>query len=328
MVRDSIVEILKDAPDNWGKWGPDDEIGAVNYLTPGEVLRGVGTVENGSVFPLGSYIGHPEGDPCVPGESGANHYITLDKGHYESGKIESNPGGQEWASDILHLPVHGTTTHVDAPAHVWYDDTIYNKFDANTTKGGLGRCGIENVAEHGIVGRGVLLDVARHRGVDHLDRGDHISLDELKACANEQGVELHPRDVLIIRTGVLEKFYESGQKAYDEAFVECQDGTCRINEPGPTYTDKFVDWIHEMETPMLATDTITAEQTISGETGTSVPLHPALLRDQGVLLGELTYLSDLAKDCAEDGKYDFLFVAAPLKIVGGTGSPINPLAIK
>lgn len=317
MADKRISDILAGVPDNWGRWGADDEVGAVNYLTSEQVLRGIGAVEDGETYALGLPVARPEGDPVWPDRAETAHYMERDEGHYESGKIPRR-GGLHGADDVVHMPLHATT-HVDAPGHVWYDGELYNGFDADTTKGGLERCAIDGVGEHGILGRGVLLDVARHRGVDALERGERITVDELTACAAAQGVDLERRDVPLIRTGWLEQYYdEDGADIYEGSF----------REPGLTYSDAVVEWFHEMEIPAFGTDTIANEQTVSDETGTPIPLHPALLRDQGVLFVEMLKLDDLADACAADDRYAFLFVAAPLKVVRGTASPVNPLAVR
>ncbi|MFB6170348.1 MAG: cyclase family protein [Haloarculaceae archaeon] len=307
-----LAEVFADAPSNWGKWGEDDEVGAVNYLDETQVLRGVRAVDSGRTFSLGVPIGHPDGDPKTPGRPDTQHYMARDHGHYVSGKEHRD---REGSDDVLIIPPHGTT-HVDALGHSWYGDELYNGFDPDTTMGGLDRCSVEPIAEHGVVGRGVLLDVARHRGVDHLDRGEHISLDELRACADAQGVDLEPRDVLLIRTGWLERFYDGERDLIYE-----------FDEPGITYSAELVEWFDEMEIPSFVTDTLANEQTHS-EMGLRLPLHATFIRDLGILFTEIALLSELAADCADDGRYDFLFVCSPLKVVHGTGSPVNPLAIK
>jgi kynurenine formamidase len=311
-MSDRLERTFADAPSNWGRWGEEDEVGAVNHLDEAQVLRGVQAVEHGRTFSLGVPIGHPEGDPKTPGRPDAQHYMRRDQGHYESGKAEAD---RPSADDVLSLSIHGTT-HVDALGHAWYGDQLYNGFDPNTTKGGLDRCSVEPIAEHGVVGRGVLLDVARHRGVDHLDRDAEVTLEELLECAEEQGVELEKSDVLVIRTGWLERFY-AGEQEPVRAF----------DEPGITYSEALADWFYEMEIPAFATDTLANERTFP-ESGIRLPLHATFIRDQGVLINEITLLDELAADCAEDGKYDFLYTCSPLKIVRATGSPVNPLAIK
>ena len=312
MSDDRLAETFADAPSNWGKWGEDDEVGAVNYLDEEQVLRGVQAVEHGRTFSLGVPLGRPDGDPKTPGRPDTQHYMRRDRGHYESGKVHAERQG---ADDVLFLSIHGTT-HVDAMGHAWYGDELYNGFDPGTTKGGLDRCSVEPIAEHGVVGRGVLLDIARHRGVDYLERDQQIPLDELLECAAEQGVEIEKRDVLVIRTGWLERFYAGEQEPVLE-----------FDEPGITYSADLADWFYEMEIPAFATDTLANERTYP-DSGIRLPLHATFIRDQGILLNEITLLDDLAADCAEDGKYDFLYTCSPLKVVRATGSPVNPLAIK
>lgn len=220
-------------PNNWGKWGNEDELGALNYLTSEGVLRGIQAVEKGETFALGLPINHESGDPVWPGRHDADHHMVRDQGHYESGKIpRSEP--RRSSDDVIYMYTHGST-HFDALGHVWYGDELYNGFDAETTMGGLGRCGIEHMAPHGIVGRGVLLDIARYRGVDRLPSGSRITLDELRDCADEQGVTLRKRDVLNVRTGVTEMWYEEGPRAYHEAYFTGDDDP-GVDFPGITYS--------------------------------------------------------------------------------------------
>ena len=137
------------------------------------------------------------------------------------------------------------------------------------------------------------------------------------ACAQAQGTEIRKRDVLIIRTNFLQLFFEQG-----EAFYE------GFNEPGLVYSPELVQWFQDMEIPNLVTDTIANEVTIDPNNGVALVLHNALMRNLGVTLTEIADLEQLAADCAEDGQYDFLYVAAPLKVAKGSGSPVNPVAIK
>ncbi|MGM0590123.1 MAG: cyclase family protein [Halobacteriota archaeon] len=321
-MTNDITDILDGSRTNWGRWGDEDEIGSLNYLTPQQVLRGVAAVETGETFALGIPLGSDDGDPKIPSRAGVQHYMTRDKSHYDADKVEDaylDPfAGVQIADDVLFTPVQGTT-HFDALGHVWYDDHLYNGFPAETTTGGLERCSIAPIANHGVVGRAVLLDVARYRGVDHLDPGERVTLDTLESCAETQGIEIEPRDILLVRTGWLEVFYEEGPEAF------YGDG---LDEPGLTYSPDLVDWFHRMEIPVLATDTLANEQTISDETGTRNPLHAALLRDLGVLFCELNWFAELADACADDEAYDMLYVGAPLEMVGATGSPVNPVVVR
>lgn len=313
-----VAELLKDLPTNWNRWGPDDEIGSLNYLTPEEVLRGIRSVRQGKVFTLSVVIGSPTGDPVWPGRTGATKLMTQDKGHYLCNKLRPAPGGLEYADDFITMFLQGTT-QFDALGHTWYDDQIWNGYDAKTTIGGMDKASVLPIAEHGVVGRAVLLDMARYRGKPHLDRGETFGLDDLLACAEKQGVTIEKHDILIIRTGWLKIFYEQGPAAfYGDSF----------NEPGLAFSRELVQWFYETEIPVLGTDTIANETTVDPETGVLLPLHNALMRNLGVLFNEILWLEDLADDCASDGQYTFLYAGAPLKVYRGTGAPVNPIAVK
>jgi kynurenine formamidase len=323
--KSHISDILEAAPSNWGKWGTEDEIGAVNRLDSEAVLRGIAAIEDGTVLTLGAPINDPDGDPVWPNSrrSPPETFMVTDKGHVEAGKLDREPFGfTEAANDVIHMSTHGPT-HVDSLAHVWYDDRLYNGFDANTTKGGLDRCGIKNLGEHGIVGRGVLLDIARHRGVDSLDPGSRIKIEEIESCAETQNLDIGSRDIVLLRTGILEVFYEEGPEVFYDRYAP--GGT--MNEPGLTYTDETAAWFHDREISFFGTDTFASEQTQSEECETLLPLHPALLRDLGIPIGEKFKLDELSERCADRDSSEFFFSAAPLKIVAGTASPINPIAI-
>lgn len=322
------TELFSKLPDNWGRWGTDDELGTLNYLTNDQVVRGINAVESGDVFTLGTRITDPGGDPVATGVSTPEHEMLLQYDDSEPDSSPSETGGRlEYSADSLFTPVHGTTTHVDALGHVSYDTELYNGFNAATSQEGLDHCGIAPASEHGIVGRGVLLDVARYREVEALECGARISLSELKACADAQSVQIETNDIILIRTGLMDLFYRHGPENFYETYLVSDDDGAFENEPGPTLDRDFVDWVHERQIPIIGIDTIHGEQTVSSTTGTKTPLHPALLRNLGVYLSELHLLGNLASHCADEGRWSFCYMASPLKLVGGTGSPINPLAI-
>src|SRR5450759_1817135 len=132
----SLHDLLADAPTNWGRWGPNDELGSLNFLTPAEVLRGVQSVKQGKVITLGMAIGNKGGDPVWPGRTPAQRLMTQDKGHYASGKLAAMKGGLEYADDFVVMFLQGSTQY-DALGHTWYDDKIWNGYDAMTTMGGM-----------------------------------------------------------------------------------------------------------------------------------------------------------------------------------------------
>ena len=312
----TLNEVLKDAPKNWGRWGDDDEIGCLNYLTPEEVLRGVRHVRSGKVFTLGVPVGRAGGDPVWPGRSGAMKLMTQDRGHYVAGKLKPLPGGLEYADDYITAFLQGSS-QFDALGHTWYDNQLYNGFSAETTTGGMAKCGVDKIAQHGVVGRGVLVDIARYRGKDSLQSGETFGVDDLEAAAGKQGVSIEKHDNLLIRTGWLKGFYDNG------AFP-----SGKFNEPGLTYSLELAQWFQENEIASLSTDTIANEVTIDPENGILLTLHAALMRNLGLLFSEILWVEPLADDCAQDGQYSFLYAAAPMNIIGGTGAPVNPVVVK
>lgn len=308
---------LENSPKNWGRWGPNDELGTLNFLTNQEILRGVRAVKQGKVISLGLQIGRKGGDIVFPGRSTTIHVMTQDEGLYKSGNLKPLPGGLKYADDAVFMYIQGTT-QCDAIGHAWHGDKIYNGYSADTTTGGLTKASIVPIAEKGIVGRGVLLDIARYKGVKHLAKGEAVTLEDIQGAAKKQKVEVQKHDIMVLRTGYITVFYYEGSDAY---FKD-------LNEPGITYTKELVDWFHEMEISAFAADTLSSEQTHSNTTNTMVPMHIFLMNYLGIPIQEILWLEELADDCAKDGQYDFLYSCAPLKFVGATGSPINPLAIK
>jgi kynurenine formamidase len=159
--------------------------------------------------------------------------------------------------------------------------------------------------------------MAKFRGKENLDKAETFTHHDLLACAEAQGVTIEKRDILVIRTNFLKLFFDQG-----EAFYE---GFC---EPGLIYSPELVQWFQDMEIPNLVTDTIANEVTTDPENGVALVLHNALMRNLGVVFTEICDLEKLAADCASDGQYTFLYVAAPLKVAKASGSPVNPVAIK
>lgn len=317
MGKYSIEDVLSSRT-NWNRWGPDDEIGTLNFLSNDQVLSAVRSVKKGRVFPLGLTV-RGEGEPVSPRRKPPLiHLMTQDEGSYKSGRMKPYPGGLKFADDMVVMYLQGTT-HIDAIGHAWHGNTIYNNYSADTTTGGLSKASIAPIARKGIVARGVLLDMAQFKGVDHLSKGEPVTLEDIRGAAKKQGVEVRKHDVLLLRTGYINVFYNEGEKAYFQDF----------NEPGIAFENDLAEWFRETEISAYGTDTIAGEQKHSSTVpGVDNPLHIVLLKFLGLPIQELLWLEDLARDCKEDGQYDFLYVCSPLRIAEGTASPINPLAIK
>ncbi|NYF96732.1 cyclase family protein [Janibacter cremeus] len=312
----SLTELLKDAPSNWGKWGPDDEVGSLNYLGPEQVIAAAGLIRSGKVFPIQRLIGDPKGDPVWPSRKPAVRTQIMDESTWDSEDAPAFPGGLHYADDKIEAFLQGSTQY-DALGHVWYDGKLWNGYDARSTVGGMDKASVEPIADRGVVGRAVLLDMARFRDKDYLDSAETFTHEDLVACAKQQGVEIRKRDILLIRTNYLQKFFDVGDEFYEN-----------FCEPGLIYSPELVHWFADMEIPNLVTDTIANEVTTDPETGVALTLHNALMRNLGVAFTEIVDLEELAADSAQDGVYDVFYAAAPLKVSQGSGSPVNPLVIK
>jgi len=291
------------APGNWGRWGGADERGAANFATPERIARAAGLVKKGQVYSLALPL-QRQGLPVNPERSSPTHLMSIDAGDFAAGLEIA--GGFCTADDYLAMHTQ-TGTHLDGLAHVWYDDMLYNGFPANSVRSsGAGHLGIEKVGH--LTGRGVLLDVATHLGVPHLAPGQVITPDDLEACAREQGTAVEEGDILLLRTGWLETY---GDEHPD-----------RFWQSNPGIGVDAGEWVGERNIAGIGVDNFAVEVHPS-ETGNIGPVHMRLIRDFGCYLMELVVLEALARDRV----HEFLFVAAPLPIAGGTGSPINPLAI-
>lgn len=321
-TADSAIERLQeDAPNNWGKWGEDDQVGTLNYLGADQVMAGASAIRSGKTFTLQIPMTSGSG-PVFPGRVPTLHFMSTDESVYMAGKADPLAGGVKYSDDVAFMYLQGTT-HVDGLGHAWYGDKVYGGESAHSTVHGHSHADVGAIGEKGITGRGVLLDVGRHMGSGEQHRlapNTCIGVDDLKATAEAQGTTINKRDILVIRTGSIARYWEEEPDHPWDA----------MTEPGLCYSHELLRWLDDMEIPAIASDNLAIEkvvQQVDGET-LIIPLHGALMRDLGIVLTEIWWLDDLAADSAEDGQYDFMLVAAPLKMQQGTGSPVNPVAIK
>jgi kynurenine formamidase len=312
----ALSRLLADAPRNWGKWGKADEVGALNYLTAEEVRAGMGRVRGHRTFTLGVPIGSPAGDAVFPGRWPARHYMVADKAGFEAGHWQPLAGGLEFADDYVSGFAQAGT-HCDALGHMWFDDKLWNGYSAETTNGGMKKASIEPIARRGIVGRGVLLDLARFRGKSYLERAETFDHRDLLECARWQGVEIQPRSILLLRTGWLGAL-SRGEEKVSETYWE----------PGLTFSLDMVRWFDDMQIPCFATDTLANETTYEPDSGIMLVLHAALMRNLGVVFTEMAWLDDLAQDCADDRHFEGFYNASPVCVCHGTGGAVNPIFIK
>jgi kynurenine formamidase len=286
------------AKESWGRWGPDDEKGAVNWISPSRVARAAKSVTSGRVISLTVPIG-----PQTPV---ASHRLPpkrfMDRAGGDSRSSHRRTGRFQFAEDTLLLATH-TGTHVDALAHVWYEDALYNGFPSSEISGSTGakRCGIEKMGP--LVGRGIVLDVVRW--IERLRPGRAVTSDHLRACLSAEALDIQEGDIVFIRTGWIAKAANSA--------------TYFAGEPGLDV--EAASWLATQRVAVIGADNYAVEVQPSSED--RFPVHQILLRDYGVPLIENLNLEPLASA----GIVSFLVVAAPLPIEGATASPVNVIAI-
>jgi kynurenine formamidase len=313
---DSAAERLK----NWGKWGPNDEIGTLNYTTADDIVRAARLVKKGRVMSLALNFDEkgPQGAKSkfsAPGRFNPIHLMLRTGTDAYSGV--SDKRGIRGADDIIIMPMQ-CGTQWDGLGHIFFDNYMWNGYDCRlVTSTGAEKCGIEKTREK-MVGRGVLLDIPRHLKLDVLPDGFGITNDLLDAVAKAQGVTVGRGDYLLIRTGQIEtKLKEKNWDYYAGG-----------DAPGLAF--ETLDWLHKSEIAALATDTwgVEVRPNQSEAVGINQPWHWLCIPILGLTMGEIFHLDELSRDCNEDKVYEFLFVAPAMPVTGAVGSPVNPLAIK
>lgn len=293
---------------NWGRWGADDERGTINYITPEKIRRAGSCIRKGKVFSLGLNFGSDGPQIGQGGRVNPQHFMTAT----DSPVYPTSPF--RFADDVVVMGLQ-CATQWDSLAHVHYDGQLYNGYPATSiTSAGASKNAITAQA-NGIVGRGVLLDVARAQDTERLVPGYPITPFDLDATERAHDIQVESGDVVLIRTGHLNVFKVDGDRV----------GYMR-QMPGLSLS--CAEWLHQRQVAAIATDTNAVEVIPFEDPGTPLPFHLVAIRDMGLTLGEMFDLEALASDCAVDGTYEFFFSAPPLRVSGGVGSPLNPLAVK
>jgi kynurenine formamidase len=296
---------------NWGRWGDDDERGTVNLIDAAAVARGVAAARTGERISLairldanGPQLGN------IPGRINPLHTMVAINTPYSG-----DPSDFCASDDLLTLGLQACT-HWDALAHVSYEGTLYNGFPATsiTAERGAMRCGIHRIPH--VVTRAILLDVARALGHDPVLPPRHpISEADLEAAVQLAGARPEPGDVVLVRTGQMTHLRAHDVQTY--TFGE---------QPG--LTTGTIRWMRRHDVAAVATDTMAMEVYPCEDPAVLFPVHMIQLRDMGLLQGQNFDLEALASHCAADRAYEMLFVANPEPVTGGTGAPVNPVAVK
>jgi kynurenine formamidase len=292
----------------WGKWG-DDGKGALNFITPDRIVSAASLVREGRVVSLAMPF-NSEGPQ--PDEGRYNPKLTM----IQIGD-QDLPGGFQYADDTLYMSLQGATQW-DALSHAFYDGFMWN---GHPVAGSITSEGAQlnsvTTFSSGVVGRGVLLDVARHLKMDCLDDYTAITPETLDAVAESEGVTIGVGDVVLIRTGRVGRAIREGNSYSMEGFTFA----------APGLSVKCAEWLVTHEVAAVAADNVAVEVTNPEGADMMMPLHMICQRDAGIPFGELFDLEALSEVCAELLRWEFLLVAPPLPVTGAVGSPVNPLAI-
>ena len=291
---------------NWGRWGAQDQLGTLNWLTPERRAAAGRLVVSGEVVPLGLDFDRDGPQPPDGVRPNTVHVMT------RTGAAEPAPGGFQYTDDLVLMHTQ-CATQVDALAHVAYDGLLYNGHPVSSvTDEGAAVLGVQ-LLRAGIQGRGILADLPRYLGVPRLLPEQEVDVATLEACLRAQRVEVGEGDVLLIRTGWMQVFGADGDRA---GYLS--------REPGIGL--EVTAWLHERRIAFLASDNWAVEVVPAGPRAEEMPVHCVLVRDMGMPLGEMFDLEGLSAHCARTGRYEFLFSCLPLPITGGVGSPVAPVA--
>jgi kynurenine formamidase len=297
---------------NWGRWGPDDVRGPLNLITPEVVQAALALVREGTSVSCAREISWGTGvteDPDRP-----LHFMSRTG---TAARPEGPDGGNDW----VVLPMHGLTmTHLDAPSHMFWNGKMYNGQDAGSVTAERGaRLGSIAPVANGIVGRGVLLDVAAALGVDCLDPGYPISPDELDRAASRQSVTMQPGDVLWVRTGY------GSRRAVAPWPTGPGTGLNDLQPHLPGLGPKSLPWMRDHDVAVIGTDTGTdARPSLYSFVA---PFHVVAMTAIGMWIVDNLELEALSQTCERLGRWEFLMTIAPVRLKYSTGAPVNPIAL-
>ncbi|MGW2669892.1 cyclase family protein [Streptomyces sp. NPDC001272] len=292
---------------NWGRWGADDEIGTLNLITEEVVRAAAAEVRTGARIPLALPLkedGVQAG--LIPGRINPLHTMV------QINQELFGPGTVACSDDAVTMGLQAGT-HWDALTHVSHSGRIYNGRPASTiTAHGRSQfSGIEKATP--IVSRGILLDVARAKGLDRLPGGHAVTPEDLAEAEEFAGTEVRAGDVVLVRTGQIQLYLAADKHAY--------------GYPSPGLSVRTPEWFHARDVAAVANDTLTFEVFPPEIDNLWLPVHALHLVEMGMHQGQNWNLEALSTACAEAGRYTFLLAAIPEPFVGGTGTPVAPVAV-
>jgi kynurenine formamidase len=307
---------------NWGRWGEEDKRGMLNYITPDMVLKAASLVKQGKGYALGEELNADVPRVITPARVGMQ--VILENDGYDrvaakSGEFDAKR--QQGAASFTFMHNH-TGTHLDTLGHIYRENALYNNLPppkpAGTTQG-------DAASVIQMVGRGVLLDIARFKGTDPLPTDYWITAEDLQNTAKAQNVEIQKGDILLVRTGWRKTWGEPDDAGRLDA------AHTKWHQPQPGVGPDCLKFLNDMEIVAIGSDNAAVEwgfpvkpnYTRKAFGFLGLPLHVDFIWNRGAYIIEILNLDELAKDRA----YEFLFVVGPLRFQGGIGVPVNPIAI-
>ncbi len=304
-----VLEWL-DSLSNWGRWGPDDQLGCLNLIGPTQRKRAVGLVAEG--VPVS--CARPITTEMASDVTFQVQRFMVDSGEGRDTDPPERRFTRRGAAEFIGMVFHGQTiTHIDAMSHYSWNGLMYNGVPASriTSREGAQSHNIE-AAYEGIVSRGILLDLPRLRGVDWLDPTEPVMPEDLEAAEQAQGVKVEEGDILLTRTGNYRMRLERGPLSPSDAMTAHQ-AAC-------------APWFKERGIAMMGTDTSNDARPSPYKT-IGNPLHTICLVSLGLWFIDNANLEELAAACAQRNRYEFMLTLAPLRLRNVTGSPVNPIAL-
>ena len=292
-----------DSLSNWGRWGADDELGALNYITPGKRREAAGLVREGISVSCAWDIGttpRPDHLFGVP----QRYMVATGRDPLEFGR-----GGA--ALEVMSLAFHGATvTHLDGLSHIFWDGKMYNGKPADlvNARQGASHFAVTELGD-GIVTRGVLMDIPALHGRPWLEPGEGVFPEHLEAAEERQGLRVSTGDIVLLRTG-------KGRRQREEATPPSSGGWHVASLP----------WLHEREVAVIGADTA-QEAGSAGYEAIPVPVHMIAIVAMGLHLIDNCDLEALARTCERLNRWEFFLSIQPLRLEGGTGSAVNPVAV-
>jgi kynurenine formamidase len=306
---DSFHEIAKKI-NNWGRWGTDDQIGTINLVTDEVVREAARLIRTGRRISLALPLSDVEGIQTGLIRGRANPLRTMVS---INTAVFGDPSQFCTSDDVVFMGLQ-CATHWDGLGHATYDGRMYNGYPISSIdEWGASKCGIHNIRS--LTSRGVLLDIARAKGVDDLATGYAIHSDDLDAAVELAKLEMRSGDIVLIRTG-------SGRH------LRGPERDLAAYASGSGLTVETAQWFRARDVAAVATDNLTFEVFPCEDPAALLPVHPLHLVEMGMTQGQNWMLEELADDCADDGVYEFFLEASPQPFTNALGSPVNPVAIK